>query len=118
MPSKGFNTTYQRYITPEEADIFKKIDVLKRNKIKYWKKHYSFFIIEKDDYEDFNKVSRHARKIYQIKSYLDNHKKGRLPKTDEQMEFYQKHYKLIKFCEPHLHYIKTIKINPDYVDSA
>lgn len=118
MPPKNWNSTYQKYITDEEADIFKKQDVLKRNKIKYWRKHYPFFIIEKDDYEYFNKVSRHARKIYQIKAYLDNHKKGRLPKTEEQMEFYNKHYKIIKLCEENLHYIKTIKINPDYVDNV
>ena len=117
MPAKGFNTTYQRYITPEEASIFKREDVLKRNKIKYWRKNFKFFIIEKDDYVDFSKISRNAKKIYEHLEFFKTHKKGKLPKTDEQMEFFNKNYKLIKFCEPHLHYIKTIKINPAYISA-
>ena len=44
MPPKNWNSTYQKYITDEESAIFKKADVLKRNKIKYWRKNYPFFI--------------------------------------------------------------------------
>ena len=110
MPSKNYNLTLQRYVTDEEKIAFIKKDANIRNTIKYWKKHYPFKL-QKDDYEDFKKISKKARRIYDILEFLKSYKKNRLPKNPTELEFYSKHYDTIKFAEPHLKYIRTLEPN-------
>lgn len=109
MPGKLYCCRLQKTITQQEQDDYKKQDVLIRNKIKYWKKHYPF-IVERDDYEDFVKISKHALEIYKILDFLRLHKKGKLPSTQEELLFYCNNYKIIQFSEDHLFYIKTLKL--------
>ena len=109
MPSKGYNCKLQRYISEDEQKQFIKEDVNIRNKIRYWKKTLPFKLT-RDDYLDFIKISKHGKKIAEILDFLKNHKVGRLPKTDEELAFYAKYLKTIKFAEDHLHYIKTLEL--------
>lgn len=109
MPPRNYNCKLQRYITDEEKINFIKEDVNIRNKIRYWKKTLPFKI-NREDYLDFVKISKHGKKIAEILDFLKQHKVGRLPKTDEELKFYAKYLKTIKFAEDHLHYIKTLEL--------
>ena len=109
MPSKGYNCKLQRYITPEEQKNLVKEDVNIRNKVRYWNRKLPFKLT-RDDYLDFVKISKHGKKIAEILDFLKNHKVGRLPKTDEELVFFSKYIKTIKFAEDHLHYIKTLQL--------
>jgi len=112
MTPRNYNCKLQRYITSEEQKDFIKEDVNIRNKIRYWKKTLPFKIT-REDYLDFVKISKHGKKIAEILDFLKNHKVGRLPKTDEELKFFAKYLKTIKFAEDHLHYIKTLELNQD-----
>jgi len=112
MPSALYNCKLQKYITKEEQIKLVKDDVNIRNKIRYWDRKLPFKLT-REDYEDFIKISKHGQKIAEILDFLKNHKVGRLPKTDEELAFYSKYLKIIKFAEDHLHYIKTLKIKED-----
>jgi len=109
MPSKGFNCRLQKYMNEEEQKQYNKDYANLRNTVCYWNKKFNFQL-DKSDYEDFKKISRRGKQIEEIYEFLKTYKVGQLPKTPEELAFYNKHYKTIKFAEPHIHYIKTLQL--------
>lgn len=110
MPSKLYCCKLDKYFeSEEEQKKFMKEKERKRVKLIYWKKNFKYKIND-EDFEDFSKISKFAKKLYDIHDFLLTYKPNSYkPKNREELEFYTKNKKIIDKAEPHLNYIKTLQ---------
>lgn len=110
MPSKLYCCKLDKYFTDEEEQKeFLKEKERRRVKLIYWKKNLKYKINE-DDYDDFCKISKFAKKIYPIHDFLLTYKPNSYkPKNKQELDFYTENHKIIKKAEPYLNYIKTLE---------
>ena len=110
MPSKLYCCKLDKYFdNEEEQKKYMKEKEKKRVKIIYWRKNFKYDVSE-EDYEDFCKISKFAKKLYDIHDFIITYKPNSYrPKNREELDFYTQHEKIIKKAEPHLNYIKTLQ---------
>ncbi len=110
MPSKLYCCKLDKYFeTEDDQKVYLKNKEKKRVKIIYWRKNFKYDINE-EDYEDFNKISKFAKKLYPIHDFLLTYKPNSYkPKNRNELDFYANNKKILDKAEPYLNYIKTLQ---------
>ena len=101
--------TGEQYESKEQMLHLRRINDNKKQKVRYWRKHYNYDLSLKD-YDEFNKIAKIMRYIYKYHDFLINYDPNEKQEfTKEDLDIYVKNHKAIKKAVPYLDYIKTLK---------
>jgi len=101
--------TGEQYESKEEMLSLRRISDNKKQKIRYWRKHYNYDL-SMDDYDKFNEVSNIIRYVYKYHDFLMRYNPNEKQHFDkEDLEIYVKNHKFFKKAIPYLDYIKSLK---------
>jgi len=101
--------TGKKYESKDEMLKLRRINDNKKQKIRYWRKHYKYDLTI-DDYDKFNEVSNIIRYVYKYHDFLLKYNPDETQNFDkDDLEIYVKNHKFFKKSMIHLDYIKTLK---------
>jgi len=101
--------TGEKYESKDQMLKLRRISDNKKQKIRYWRKHYNYDL-NLDDYDKFNEVSNIIRYVYKYHDFLMRYNPNEKQHFDkEDLEIYVKNHKFFKKTIPYLDYIKSLK---------